>query len=176
MASSPISSVQFSHSIVSDCLWPHKLQHTRPPCPSPAPGVIQTHVHWVGDATQPSHPLSSPSTTFNHSQHQDLFKWVSPSHQVAKSMGVSASTLVFPMNIQDWFPLGWTGWISLQSKKLSSLLQHHSLKASIFWHSAFFIVQLSHPYTTTGKNIALLDGPLLAKYCLCFLICCLGWS
>ena len=59
------------------------------------------------------------------------------------------------MNIHDWFPLGWTGWISLQSKGLSSLLQHHSSKASILWHLAFFIVQLSHPYMTTGKTIAL---------------------
>ena len=59
------------------------------------------------------------------------------------------------MNTQDWSPLGWTGWISLQSKGLSSLLQHHSSKASVLWHSAFFTVQLSHPYMTTGKTIAL---------------------
>ena len=69
-----------------------------------------------------------------------------------QSIGVSASTSVLPMNIQDWFPLGLTGWISLQSKGLSkSLLQHHSSKASILWCLAFFIVQLSHPYMTTGK-------------------------
>ena len=58
------------------------------------------------------------------------------------------------MNTQDWSPLRWTGWISLQSKGLSSLLQHHSSKASILWHSAFFTVQLSHPYMTTGKTTA----------------------
>ena len=58
------------------------------------------------------------------------------------------------MNFQDWFPLGWTGWISLQSKGLSRV-QHHSSKASILWHLDFFIVQLSHPYMTTGKTIAL---------------------
>ena len=69
------------------------------------------------------------------------------------SIGVSASVL--PMNIQDWFPLGWTGWISLQSKRLSSLLQKYSSKASILWHSAFFIVQFSHPYMTTEKTIVL---------------------
>ena len=68
---------------------------------------------------------------------------------------VSASTSVLPMNTQDWSPLGWTGWISLQPKGLSSLLQHHSSKASILQHSAFFTVQLSHPYMTTGKTIAL---------------------
>ena len=81
-----------------------------------------------------------------------------------QSSGVSASTSVLPMNIQDWFLLGFTGWISLQSKgTLKSLLRHHSSKASIFQCSAFFIVQLSHPYMTIGKIIAWLDGPLLAK-------------
>ena len=65
-------------------------------------------------------------------------------------------SISLPMNIQDWFPLGWIAWISLPSKGLfKSLLQHHSSKASILWHSAFFIVQLSHPYMTTGKTIAL---------------------
>ena len=72
-----------------------------------------------------------------------------------QSIAVSASALVLPMNIQDWSPLGWTGWISLQSKGLSSFLQHHISKASILWWSAFFIVQLSHPYMTSGRTIAL---------------------
>ena len=73
-----------------------------------------------------------------------------------QNIGVSASKSVLPMNTQDWSPLGWTGWISLKSKGLSkSLLQHDSSKASILWCSAFFIVQLSHPYMTTGKTIAL---------------------
>ena len=71
-------------------------------------------------------------------------------------IGVSASILVLPMNTQDWSPLGWIGWISWQSKgTLKRLLQQHSSKASILWSSAFFIVQLSHPYMTTGKTIAL---------------------
>ena len=132
------------------------LQHARPPCPSPLQEFTQTHVHWVCDAIQPSHPLSSPfPPAFNLSQHQGLFKWASSSHQVAKVLRVSASTSVLPMNIQEWFPLGWTGWISLQSKGPSRVFQHHSSKISILWHSAFFIVQLSHPYMTTGKTIAL---------------------
>ena len=72
-------SVQFSHSVMSNTLWPHGLQHARPPCPSP------THVHCVGNAIQPSHSVSSPSPpAFNLSQHQGLFKWISSSHQVAK--------------------------------------------------------------------------------------------
>ena len=72
-----------------------------------------------------------------------------------KSIGVSASASVLPMNIQDWFPLRWTGWISLPSKGLSESSKHRSSKASILRHTAFFIVQLSHPYMTTGKTIAL---------------------
>ena len=93
-------------------------------------------------------------------------------HEVAKSqlfgtggqsIEVSSLASVFPMNIQDWFPLGWTGWISLQSTGLSSLLQHHSSKASILRRSAFFVVQLSHPYMTTGKNIALTRWTFVGK-------------
>ena len=118
--------------------------------------ITQTHVHRVSEAIQPSHPLSSPSPpapqslpasgSFPMSQ---LFSWD------GQSIGVSGSTSVFPMNTQDWSPLGWTGWISMQSKGLKSLLQHHSSKASILWRSAFFAVQLSLPYMTTGKTIAL---------------------
>ena len=80
-----------------------------------------------------------------------------------QSIRVSASASVLPMNIEDWFPLGWTGWISLQAKGLSSLLQHHSSKASILQHSAFFMVQLSHPYMTTGKTIALTTQTFVSK-------------
>ena len=80
-----------------------------------------------------------------------------------QSVGVSASASVLPMNIQDWFPLGWTGWISLQSKGLKSLLEHHSSKASILQCSAFFTVQLSHPYMTTGKTIALAKQTSVSK-------------
>ena len=89
-----------------------------------------------------------------------------------QSIGVSSSASVLPMNIQDWFPLGSTGWISLQSKGL----QHHSSKASILQRSAFFVFQLSHSYMTTGKTIALTTWTFFGKVCLCFLICCLGWS
>ena len=81
-----VNSVQFSSfQSLSDSLWPHEMQHTRPPCPSPTPRVYQTHVHWVGDVIQLSYPLSSPSPpALNLSQSQGLFKWVSSSHQVAK--------------------------------------------------------------------------------------------
>jgi len=121
----------------------------------------QTHAHWVGDPIQPSHPLLSPSPpAFNHSQHQGLFKWVSSSYQWP-NYGVSASGSVLQMNIQDWFPLGCTGWISLLWDR--SLLQHHSSKASILQSSVFFMVQLSHPYMTTGKTIALTRWTFVGK-------------
>ena len=102
-------SIQFSHSVVSYTLWSHGLQHGRLPCPSPIPTA------WVSDAIKPSHPLSSPSPpAFNFSQHQGLFKWVSSLHQVAKVLRVSASASVLPMNIQDWFLLGWLDLLAVQ--------------------------------------------------------------
>ena len=122
---------------------------------------LPKHVHWVGDAIQPSHPLSSPSPpAFNLSQHQGLFKWVSFFASGGQCIRVSASESVIPMNIQDWFPLGWICWISLQSKELSRVLHHHSLKALNLRCSAFFIVQLSHP---SGKTIALTIWTFVGK-------------
>ena len=88
----------------------------------------QTHVHWVSDDIQPSHPLLSLSPpAFNLSQNQGIFKWVSSSHHVAKVL-VSASTSVLPMNIQDWSPLGWTGWTSLHSKGLSRVFSNTTVQ------------------------------------------------
>ena len=102
----------------------------------------QTHLHGVGDAIQPSHPLSSPSPlSFNLSQHQGLFQWVSSSHEVAKVFGVSASTSVLPMNIQDLSPSGWTGWISLQSKGLSRVFSNTAVQKH-----QFFGAQLSSQF------------------------------
>ena len=126
------------------------------------PGFIQTHVHWVGDAIQPSHPLLSPSPpAFSLSGSFQTSHFFASGGQ---SIGVSASTSVIPMNTQDWSPLGWTGWIFLQSKGLfKSLLQHHSSKASILQCSAVFIVQLSHPYMTTGKIVALTRQNFVGK-------------
>ena len=128
-------SVQFSRSVVSDSLWSHGLQHTRPPCPSPTPGVDSN-----------SHPLSwwcyptiSSSVVPFHSCLQSFPASGSfPMSQFFTSSGqsveVSASASVLPMNIQDWFPLGWTGWISLLSKGLSESSptpQFKSIKSSV---------------------------------------------
>ena len=122
------------------------------------PELAQTHVHLVGDANQPSHPpSSSPPPGFNLSKHQGLSQWVSSLNQVAKSIGALASASILPMNIQDWFSLGLTGLIFLPSKGLSSLLQHHSSKAS------FFGTQLSL-WFNSHIHTWLLEKPLL----LCF--------
>ena len=89
----------------------------------------QTHIHWVGDAIQPSHPQPFTSLpAFNLSQNQGLFWWVNSSHQVLKSIGASASASVLPMNIQDWFPLGWTDLIPLQSKGLSRVFSNTTVQ------------------------------------------------
>ena len=128
------------------------------------PEFTQTHVHWISDAIQPSHPLSSPSPpALNLSQHQGLFKWVSSSHQVAKVLEFQLQHQSFQWIFRtDSFRMDWLDLLTVQGT-LKSLLQHHSSKPSIVRRSAFFMVQLSHPYMTTGKTIALIDGPLLTK-------------
>ena len=126
----------------------------------------QTHVYCVGDAIQPSHPLSAPSApAFNLSQHQGLFKWVNFLHQVAKVLEFQLQMLICPSNeYSGWisFKMVWLDLLAVQGT-LKSLLQHHSLKVSIFQHSAFFTVQLSHPYITTGKTIALTRQTFVGK-------------
>ena len=118
----------------------------------------------VGDAIQPSHPLSCPSPpALNLSQHQGLFQWVSSSPQVAKMLEFhfqhQSFQLIFRMIS---FRMGWFDLLAVQGT-LKSLLQHHSSKASILRRSAFLMVQLSHPYMTTGKTIALTRRTFLAK-------------
>ena len=127
------------------------------------PELAQTHVHRVGDAIQPSHPLIPFSSCLQSSPASGSFPMSQFFASGGQSIGVSASASVLPMNIQDWFPLGWTGWISLQSKGLSRVLQHHSSKASILQCSAFFMVQLSHLHMTTGKNRALTIWTFVSK-------------
>ena len=127
---------------MSDSLWPQEPQHARPPCPSPTPGVYTNPC----PLTQWCHPTISSSVIPFSSCPQSFpalgsFQISQLSASGGQSIGVSSSTSVLPMNTQDWSPLGWTGWISLQSKGLSSLFQHYSSKALILWHSAFFIVK-----------------------------------
>ena len=161
-----LSSVQFSRSVVSDSLWPMNCSTPGLPVHHQLPEFTQTHVHRVGDAIQPSHPLlilipfsSCPqsltaSESFPMSQ---LFAWG------GQSIGVSALASVLQMNTRtDLFRMDWLDLLAVQGT-LKSLLQHHSSKASILWHSDFFTVQLSHPYMTTGKNIALTRQTFVGK-------------
>ena len=125
------------------------------PCPSPTPRVYSNSrplCRWCHPAISYSVVPFSCLQSFSAPGAFQINRFFASGGQ---SIGVSASASVLPMNIQDWFPLGWTGWISLLSKRLSSVLQHHSSKASVLRCSAFFIVQLSHPYMITGKTIAL---------------------
>ena len=150
---SRISSVQFTHSVVSNSLWPHGLQHNRLACLSPTPRACSNSYllcRWCHMTISSSViPFSSYLQSFPASGSFQMSQFFTSGGQ---RIGVSALASVFPMNIQDWFPLGLTGLISLQPKELSkSLLQLHSSKVSILWSSAFFIIQLSHPYMTTGK-------------------------
>ena len=149
---------------MSHSLRPHEPQHARPPCPSPTPRVYPNPCplsRWCHPAISPSVvPFSSCPQSFPASGSFQISQLFASGGQ---SIGVSASTSVLPKKSQGWFPSEWTGWISLQSKGLSrSLLQHHSSKASILQCSPFFIVQLLHPYMTTGKTLEL-TRPLLAK-------------
>ena len=156
--------IQFSRSVMSESLQPHGLQHTRPPCPSPTPKAVSPHVHWVVDAIQPSQPLSSPfPPAFNLSQHQGLFKWVSSSHQVAKVLEFQLS--ISPSNEYSGLISLRIHWLDLPvvQRTLKSLLQHHSSKTSILRCPAFLIAQLSHPYMTTGKTIALTRRTIVDK-------------
>ena len=120
--------------------------------------LTQTHVHRVGDAIQPSHPLSSPSPAFNLSQCQGLFQWKRP--RVLRIRWPEYWSFSFSINPSNEysglisFRLDWFDLLAVQGT-LKSLLQHHSSKASILRHSAFFMVQFSHPYMTTRKTIAL---------------------
>ena len=128
------------------------------------PEFTQTHVHQVGDAFQPSHPLSSPSPPApNPSQHQSFFQWVNSLHEVAKYWSFSFSVIPskeIPGLIS--FRMEWLDLLAVQGT-LKSLLQHHSSKASILRLSAFYTVQLSHPYMTTGKTIALTRQTFVGK-------------
>ena len=154
-------SVQFTHSVGFDSLPPHGLQHTRPPCPSPTPRVYSNSypLSWWCHPTISSsvNPPSPPA--FNLTQHQGLFQWVSSSHHCSFSFSISFSSeysglISFRM---DWFDL-----LTVQGT-LKCLLHHHSSKASVLQCLAFFIVQLSHPYMTTGKTIALTRWTFVGK-------------
>ena len=159
------SSVQFSLSVLSDSLWPHESQHTRSPCPSPTPGVYSNSCsssQWCHTAISSSIvPFSSclqslpTSESFPMSQ---LFTWGD------QRIGVSVLASVLPMNIQNWFPLEWTGWISLQFKGLSRVFSNTTVQKHQFFGAQLSSQSNSHIHTwPLEKPCPWLDGPLLAK-------------
>ena len=157
------SSVQFSRSVVSNSLRAHEPQHARPPCPSPTPGVHPNPCPsswWCHPTISSSVVLfSSCSQSFPTSgsfQMSQLFAWG------GQSIGVSALASVLPMNTQDWSPLGWTGWISLQSRGLSRVFSNTTVQKHQFFGAQLYSPTLTsiHDY---WKTIPWLDGPLLAK-------------
>ena len=142
------SSVQFSHSVVSDSLRPHEPQHTRPPCPSPTPGVHPNPCpssRWCHPAISSSVvPFSScpqPLPASEFFPMSRLFAWV------GQSIGVSALASVLPMNTQDWSPLGWTGWTSLQSKGLSRVFSNTTVQKQPFFGDVKMWESNSHIHT-----------------------------
>ena len=150
---------------MSDSLSSHGLQQARLHCPSPTCVACSNScpLSWWGHPTISSSviPFSSCLQSFPSSGSFPTSQFFASGDQI---IGALVSASVLPMNIQDWFPLGWTGWIPLQSKgTLKSLIQYHTSKASILWHSAFFIVQLSHPYMNAGKTIALTRQTFVSK-------------
>ena len=135
----------------------------------------QTHVHWLSNAIQPPHPLLSPSPpAFNLSQQQGLFQWVLHIRWPKDWSFRFSISLSSEYSGQISFRMDWLDLLAVQGT-LKSLLQHHSSKASILWHSGFFLVQLSHPYMTTRKTIALTRGTFVGK-AMSLLFNMLSWS
>ena len=166
----------FSHPVVSNSLGPHGLQHTRLPCPSPSPGACSNSCplnQWCHPTISSSViPFSSCLQSFPASQPFTMSQLFASGGQ---SIGASASVL--PMNIQDWFPLGWTGLISLQSKGLSRVFSNPTVwKHQFFSSSAYFRVQLSNPHITAGKVTAFTTRTFVSKVMPLLLIYCQGWS
>ena len=151
-----LSSVQFSSSVVSDSLQLHELQHPRPPCPSPTPGVHSNSC----PSSQWCHPAISSSVVTFSSCPQSLPASVSfPMSQLfawgGQSIGVSASASVLPVNTQDWSPLGWTGWISLQSKGLSRVFFNTTVQKHQFFSAQPSSQSSSHIHNDHWKNHSL---------------------
>ena len=174
-----VSLVQMFSSVTQSCLTlcdPMDCSTPGFPVHQQLPELTQAHVHWVGDAIQPSHPLSSPSPSSLQSfpasgsfQMSQLFT------SGGQSIGVSASASVIPNSGLISFRMDWLDLLVVQGTP-KSLFQHHSSKASILWCSAFFVVQLSHPYMTTGKTVALTRRTFVGKVMPLLLNMLSSWS
>ena len=147
------NSVQFSLSVTSASLWPHGLQHTRLPCPSPTPGACSNSCPlspWCPPTISSSvNPFSSGLQSFPASGSFPVSQFFTSSGQ---SIGTSASASVPPLNIQDLFPLGWTGWISLQSKGLSKVFSNTTVQKHQFFGTQLSLWSNSHIHTWLLAN------------------------
>ena len=157
-------SVQFSRSVMSDSLWPHGPQHARPSCPS----LTTRDYSNSCPLSQWSHPIISSSVMPFSSCLQSFpapgsFQMSQFFASGGQSIGVSASASVLQMNIEDWFPLRWTGWISLQSKELSRVFSNTTVQKHQFFGSQLSSQSNSHAYMTTGKTIALTRQTFVGK-------------
>ena len=158
------SSVQFSHLVMSNSLQAYGLQHARFPCPSPTTRVYSN----LCPLSQWCHPTMSSSVVPFSSCLQSFpasgpFLMSQLFASGCQSIGASASASVLPMNIHDWFPLGWTGWISLQSKRLSRVFSNTTVQKHEFFGAQPLMVQLSQLYMTIGKTVALTIGTFVGK-------------
>ena len=142
--------VQFSSVAYSCPTLCDPMNHSTPGLPvhHQLPEFTQTHVHWVGDAIQPSHPLSAPSPPApNPSQHQGLFQWVNSSHEVAKVLEFQLQH-VFPVNTQGWSPFEWTGWLSLQFKGLLRVFSNTTVQKHQYFSDQISSQSNSHIHTS----------------------------
>ena len=154
---------------MSDSLWPHELQHTRPPCLTPTPGAYPNACplsQWCHPTISSSVvPFSSCPQSFPASGSFQMSQLFASGGQ---TIGVSASTSDLPKNTQDWSPLGWTGWISLQSKGLSRVFSNTTVQKLNSSVLSFLCSPTTHPYMTTGKTIALIrwtfDGKVMSLF------------
>ena len=137
---------------MSECLQPHGLQLARPLCPHYLTEFVQTHVHWVDDAVQLSHPLLPPSPALSLFQHQGLFQRVCSLQMVAEVLELSALASILPMNIKGWFPLGLAGLISLQSKGLLRVFSSTTVGKHQFFSAQPSLWSTSHIHKRLLEN------------------------
>ena len=146
---SNISSVQFNHSVVTESLWPHWLHHNKPPCPSPTPGAYSNTCpssQWLHPTISSCViPFSSCPQSFPASGSFVMIQFFTSGDQ---TIGISASAAVLPINIQDWFPLGWTVLISLQSKVLSRVFSNNTMKNHQFFSTQLSLLSNCHIHTS----------------------------
>ena len=166
-AFSSFSSVQFSRSVVSDSLWPHNRSTPGLPVQHQLPEFTQTHVHWVSDAIQPSHPLSSPSPPApNPSQHQGLFQWVNSSHEVAKVLEFQLQHQSFQWTPRTDLLDGLVGppCSPRDAQESSPIPQFNSINSSVFNYTQIFWKSKTATYSVISDSVSAHQAPLAMEF------------